>query len=307
LSLKKKRRTTVRAMDRQEELHRIKSIAPEIILSDLGIPFVKRPSYIEAPAVWRGEKRPSVSIQQNDFGEWLWHDFGSDKGGSWIDLVMVLYGWDYVTAVKFLREKYLGNSEIQTPRIIPKSQRVSTVKILEVKEVSHPALKKYLKERKIEKIPEWLREFHWEVKGKRFFGVGTRTITGSWTVRNRLGKWNLRESSNQKHSYSLIEKGSPYLAVFEGLFDALTWEQLDLKETDILILNSVSNLGRALEVFRKYEVLILGLDNDDSGNLARRKIESQYGEKVLNLWFSAEDLNEAFRKGEKIELLLLDY
>jgi hypothetical protein len=283
-------------MDRQKELHRIKSIAPEIILNDLGIPFVKRPSYIEAPAVWRGEKRPSASIQQNDFG--------SDKGGSWIDLVMILYGWDYVTAVKFLREKYLGNSEIQTPRIIPKSQRVSTVKILKVKEVFHPALKKYLKERKIEKIPEWLRELHWEVRGKRFFGVGTRTITRSWTVRNRLGKWNLRESSNQRHSYSLIEKGSSYLAVFEGLFDALTWEQLEMKEMDILILNSVSNLDRVLEVFRKYEVLILGLDNDDSGNLARRRIESQYSEKGLSLWLSAEDLNEAFRKGEKIELFL---
>ena len=105
----------------------------------------------------------------------------------------------------------------------------------------------------------------------------------------------------------MIGKGSPYLSVFEGLFDALTWEQLEMKETDILILNSVSNLDRALEVFGKYEVLILGLDNDDSGNLARRKIESQYSERVLNLWFSAEDLNEAFRKGEKIELLLLDY
>jgi hypothetical protein len=294
-------------VDRQEELHRIKSVAPEIILNDLGIPFIKRPSYVEAAAVWRGEKRPSVSIQQNDFGEWLWHDFGSDKGGSWIDLVMVIYGWDYVTAVKFLREKYLGAFEIQIPKIIPKSQRVSIVKILEVKEVSHPALKKYLKERKIEKIPGWLRELHWEVKGKRFFGVGTRTITGSWTVRNRLGKWNIRESSNQRHSYSLIEKGSPYLAVFEGLFDALTWEQLGLKETDILILNSVSNLDRALEVFRKYEVLILGLDNDNSGNLTRRKIESQYSERILNLWFSAKDLNEAFWKGEKIELLLLNY
>ena len=93
---------------------------------------------------------------------------------------------------------------------------------------------------------------------------------------------------NQRHSYSLIERGSPYLAVFEGLFDALTWEQLGLKETDILILNSVSNLDRALEVFGNYEVLILGLDNDDSGNLARRKIKSLYGEKVLNLRFLAK-------------------
>ncbi|WP_163329437.1 toprim domain-containing protein (plasmid) [Desulfurobacterium thermolithotrophum] len=290
-------------MDREIELHRIKSIAPEIILNDLGIPFVKRPSYIEAPAVWRGEKRPSVSIQQNDFGEWLWHDFGSDKGGSWIDLVMVLYDWDYVTAVKFLREKYLGNSEIQVPRIIPKSQRVSTVKILEVKEVSHPALRKYLRERKIEKIPEWLRELHWEVKGKRFFGVGTRTITGSWTVRNRLGKWNLRELSNQRHSYSLIEKGSSYLAVFEGLFDALTWEQLCLKETDLLILNSTVNIEEALKVLEHYEVLVLALDNDDAGKLARRKIKNWFGERIINLLFSAKDLNEAFKYGEKIKFL----
>ena len=55
-----------------------------------------------------------------------------------------------------------------------------------------------------------------------------------------------------------------------------------------------------LEVFRKYEMLILGLDNDDSDNPARRK-------KVLDLWFSVKDLNEAFQRGEKVELLLLDY
>ena len=47
-------------------------------------------------------------------------------------------------------------------------------------------------------------------------------------------------------------------------------------------------------------MLILGLDNDDSDNPARRK-------KVLDLWFSAKDLNEAFQRGEKVELLLLDY
>ena len=48
-----------------------------------------------------------------------------------------------------------------------------------------------------------------------------------------------------------------------------------------------------LEVFRKYEMLILGLDNDDSDNPARRKIERLHSEKVLNLRFSLKDLNEA--------------
>ena len=289
-------------MDRQQELHRIKTIPPEVILEDLNIPFVKRPSYIEASAVWRGEKRPSVSIQQNDLGEWLWHDFGSDEGGSWIDLVMVLYDWDYVTAVRFLRERYLESLEVQVPRVVPKSQRVSTVKILEVKEVTHPALLKYLRKRRIERIPEWLRELHWEVKGKRYFGVGVRTVRGSYAVRNPFGKWSIRSSKDERHSYSLIEKGKSVLAVFEGLFDALTWEQLEFEETDILILNSTANAKRVQEVIGKYRTLILGLDNDNAGNLARRKIESSFEGELQILAFSSKDLNEAFRRGERIGL-----
>jgi 5S rRNA maturation endonuclease (ribonuclease M5) len=290
-------------MDRQQELYRIKTIPPEVILKDLNIPFTKRPSYIEASAVWRGEKRPSVSIQQNDLGEWLWHDFGSGSGGSWIDLVMVLYGWDYVTAVKFLREKYLEDLDLSFPSMDHRSSyRLSTVKILEVRKVSHPALLKYLKERRIEKIPDWLKEVHWQVGERKFFGVGVQTEGGSWSVRNKLGKWTIRESRKQKHSYTLIEKGSPYLAVFEGLFDALTYEQLKLKEADLLVLNSTVNLEKALKVLERYEVVILALDNDEAGISARRKVEMQLPDRTINLSFSAKDLNEAFCKGERITL-----
>jgi 5S rRNA maturation endonuclease (ribonuclease M5) len=289
-------------MDRQEELHRIKTIPPEIILKDLNIPFVKRPSYIEAPAIWRGEKRPSVSIQQNDLGEWLWHDFGSDEGGSWIDLVMVLYDWDYVTAVGFLRERYLGNSDIQIPKVVLKSNRSSIVKILEVKEVSSPALLKYLEKRGIRKVPNWLREIHWEIRGKRYFGVGIRTAGGTYSVRNPFGKWTLRSSESDRHSYSLIEKGREVLAIFEGLFDALTWEQLGFEETDILILNSTVNVKKVDDVIVRYRILILGLDNDKAGSLARREIENSFNGRIYRLEFLSKDLNESFCKGEEVSL-----
>ena len=289
-------------MDRQRELHLIKTIPPEKILEDLGIPFVKRASYIEAQAVWRGEKRASVSIQQNDLGEWLWHDFGSDKGGSWIDLVMELHDWDYITAVRFLRERYLEGEIRELPEKREGLSKRTIARILEVKQVEHPALIDYLKERKIEKIPDWLKELHWETRGRRFFGVGTPTVSGTWTVRNRLGKWAVRESASQRHSYSLIERGSSYLAVFEGLFDALSWEQLELRETDILILNSVWNLSKALPVLERYEALILGLDNDKAGSSVRREIAQQFGERVLSLRFKGKDLNEALVKGERVEL-----
>lgn len=287
---------------RERELFEIKTIPPERILKDLDIPFVKRTSYIEAAAVWRGEKRPSVSIQQNEFGEWLWHDFGSGKGGSWIDLVMVLYSWDYITAVRFLREKYLLHLPVrEEKRKLDKSLRISTVKILEVKEVSHPALLNYLRERRIGYIPSWLKEIHWQVKERKFFGVGVETVSGSWTIRNRLGKWNIREKSSQRHSYSLIEKNSKYLAVFEGLFDALSWEQKK-RNTDILILNSVNNLKQAFEVLGKYEVIILGLDKDRAGREAEKKIKNKFSSKVLTLEFSSKDLNEALINQEHIKI-----
>ena len=44
----------------------------------------------------------------------------------------------------------------------------------------------------------------------------------------------------------------------------------------------------------------MGLDNDNLDNPARRRIERLYSEKVLNLWFSLKDLNEAFCKGEEV-------
>jgi hypothetical protein len=103
----------------------------------------------------------------------------------------------------------------------------------------------------------------------------------------------------------LIEKGSPYLAVFEGLFDALTWEQLNFKRSDLLILNSTANLNKAFEVMKNYKVIISALDNDSAGGLARRKIESVFEGKVAILEFQSRDLNEAYQQGKEIRLYCL--
>ncbi len=280
---------------RQKELHAIKTIPPERILSDLSIPFVKRSSYIEALAIWRGDKRPSISIQQNELGEWLWHDFGSGKGGSWIDLLMEFYDWDYLTAVRFLRERYLEGEHLSFPERPKPTPAGRSFKLVKESSVSHPALVRYLRGRKIEKIPEWLRELHYEVRGKRYFGLAVKTAKGGWAVRNPLGKWTLG-----KNSYSLIKRGSSTLAVFEGLFDALSWEQLEPIKADLLILNSTANLKGAFPVIESYSTVITALDNDEAGELARREIEKRV--ETLRLSFDAEDLNQALVGGKQIRL-----
>lgn len=55
-------------------------------------------------AEYRGEKEPSLAVYYRkkpmDF-----YDFGIAKGGSIIDLVMIMIGCDYVTALRELRKE----------------------------------------------------------------------------------------------------------------------------------------------------------------------------------------------------------
>jgi len=82
----------------REILDEIKQLPPEKVLSYLGIPYKQVGNQIMALAVWRGEKEASVSIQYKD-GKWLWHDFGTGKGGDWIDLYRRYTGSDFKEAV----------------------------------------------------------------------------------------------------------------------------------------------------------------------------------------------------------------
>ena len=66
---------------------KLKTINAEIILNFLGLPYRRTGDRIMATASYRDENTASISIQQR-YGKWLWKDFGSGSGGSWIDLVM---------------------------------------------------------------------------------------------------------------------------------------------------------------------------------------------------------------------------
>ena len=69
------------------DTEKLKSIDAEIILNVLNISYKKTGDRIMASAIYRDEKTASISIQEHA-GRWLWKDFGSGQGGSWIDLVM---------------------------------------------------------------------------------------------------------------------------------------------------------------------------------------------------------------------------
>jgi hypothetical protein len=88
---------------------KLKTIDVEIILNVLGLPYIRTGDRIMATASYRDENTASISIQER-YGKWLWKDFGSGSGGSWIDLVMTVKDLDYLDTIKFLND--IENAEI---------------------------------------------------------------------------------------------------------------------------------------------------------------------------------------------------
>ena len=309
---------------RKEELEAIKSIPPEDIIVDLGIPCVKRPSYYECRAIWRGDKNPSLSIFHSG-SQWRWRDHGTGEGGSWIDLYMIVKGWDYITVVKYLRENFLeveftreyqskNNSISSEPKIL--SNKYLVLGISE-KPIEKPIIKRFLKEhRKIEHIPKWLKEVEYEIfdteTGKvfKYFGFGVRDEVGSYHIRYATDKLNVKErvinieKEEIKSTYTHIRKNSNKIVVVEGFIDAIRIEELkQLKNTDILILNGVENINKALDAILKYKEIIIATDMDNAGDkVANIIVKNALNQKIYRLEFSAKDIDEAVKYSNEIKI-----
>src|SRR5690554_6895762 len=96
------------------DLEKIKRIPCEEIAFEKGIQLKER-----GDRFWgkiRNEKTNSFSISKNNN---LWYDFGSNEGGSVIELTEVLYGFNKKEAVNFLAQK-IG---LKIKKTIPKKNR----------------------------------------------------------------------------------------------------------------------------------------------------------------------------------------
>ena len=91
------------------DTEKLKTIDAEIILNILGLSYKRTGDRIMASAIYRDERTASILIQQR-YGKWLWKDFGSESGGTWIDLVMAVKDLNYLDAIKFLNN--IENSEV---------------------------------------------------------------------------------------------------------------------------------------------------------------------------------------------------
>lgn len=165
--------------------------------------------------------------------------------------------------------------------------------IIEIKNVQHPALLEYLRERKVRDQTQFLHEIHYRMKDKNYFGIGFKNDSGGYEIRNKYSKICLG-----KKDVSTIKNGSESLRVFEGFFDFLSFKNvenfLEKEPADYLILNSVSMISNVKNAVENYENIELYFDNDDAGNRAVQIIgnENRNAEDCRVLYSDFKDLND---------------
>ena len=239
-------------------------------------------------APYREDKTPSMLVDENTN---LFTDLGENNSGDIITLVQLTEKIDFKQAVEYLtNQSYQSQSKPESEKQKPnKTLEVSpSIKLLEVKELTHPALTQYLKERKIsiKAAKRHCKEAHFEIRKKKYFAIYFPNEKGGGELRSK----NFKSCINPK-GYALIkgrknifakdQQKTDQINVFEGFMDFLA--SLSIKEKiepnqDTLILNSTALTKKAIPIIQEYEQVNCFLDNDQTGNITTQEIKKSLNE-----------------------------
>ena len=234
----------------------------------------------------------------------LWYDFGITRGGTNVDLVMLVKRCSQQEAYRFLG-KLMPESErakVQQPVEEPKS----TIGIKSVRDIQSKYLIQYLESRKIPL--DLARRYLKEVilfdpnKNLHYTLLGIPNNAGAYALRGPNGF-----KGTTKAGITIINKegkittkpSSGKVAVFEGMFDFLSWRVMqssELPTSDVVILNSIYNLPRAAEYLCQHDSATCFLDNDAAGEKCYQSIRDMMKGKdvtdMSDLYGDYKDLSE---------------
>ena len=240
-------------------------------------------------APYRMERRPSFKV---DINRNVWFDFGIGKGGDIFDLAGEFIGSkDFLLRAAFIAR----NGAYPLPIIEHPQRNEEKEPIFEdiwVRPLQDSKLLGYLRERGIfaDTVITNCEEVRYRVHGKRYYAIGFRNEAGGLELRNRFFKGCIPPKD-----ISLKRNGSDVCSVFEGFMDYLSAMQMGIIASDWLVLNSVSNVEKALKELGIYRRIECYLDNDDAGRRTLEKLRADFGEKVIDrssLYADHKDLNE---------------
>ena len=241
----------------------------------------------------RQEHTPSFKVEATLN---CWYDFGIGKGGNIIDLAAEMYqSTDMRHQLRCIADSCpVPSVQTVAATSVTRHTAPSFEDIRTVPLESH-ALVAYLQERGIptEISKAHCQQIHYSCLGKRYYAVAFANESGGHEIRNRYFKGCI---SPKDISIRRIRDGpSTECAVFEGFIDYLSALTLGIIGGDAIILNSVSNVKKAIPVLKDYDTINCYLDNDTAGTTALAELTAIYGSTVIDrsiLYYGFHDLNE---------------
>ena len=283
------------------EIDAMKQIPLADFLARLGHGPVRRSGnelWYRAP--YRSERTPSFRV---NVAKQLWYDFGLGKGGDIFTLAGELLGsGDFMEQVKFIAEAAnMPIPEVSNPTFLPKPSEPVFEGVEAVPLLRSP-LTDYLAERGIPYgiASRYCCRLNYGVRGKRYFAVGFPNVVGGYEIRSRFFK-----GCVPPKDVSLVKmESSPadVCSIFEGFMDFLSAATLGLETGDCLVLNSVSNVEKAMTYLNEYGRIDCYLDRDKAGQRTLATLKERYGGRVCDrsaLYDGCKDLNEYLQRTTK--------
>jgi hypothetical protein len=249
----------------------------------------------------------TASFKVNDYLN-EWYDFGIAQGGDIIDLAKLLFNTQYIPDI--LERLCNGASVPPTMRIHKRTEILESMREkmreVEILPLHHHALLSYLQSRSIDQElgRMYCREIHYVYYHKKYFAIAFQNRSNGYEIRNTYFKGCIYNKDISVLHYKPGERQAE-CCVFEGFMDFLSF--MTIRKTrhdyrmevvgpcDYIVLNSVSNISKALTVLEKYDDIHCFLDNDAAGSKATELIKRVHPLSTIDERFrygDCKDLND---------------
>lgn len=304
----KKNSGVMKAEQRISSFKEAKEIDLVDYLSTLGF----KPAKIRGNDYWylsplRDEKTPSFKVDRKIN---CWYDHGIGEGGNLVDFGMAYFNCSSSNFLQRLNGKFFLHQPVKI--VSTKEIRENKLTVIGDFILSSSHLINYLAKRKIpyDIADEYCREVRYQMSDKVYYGIGFKTDSGSFEIRNPF----LKSASSPK-SITTFKNGFDEVAVFEGFFDFLSYQVYEAKQslnpTDFIVLNSLSFFEKSRPAMESYNQVKLYLDNDKAGQNCSRyalSLSNKYKDesglyknyKDLNDWLVNHDLKQQKKNSRKI-------
>lgn len=231
----------------------------------------------------------------------LWYDHGAGIGGTNVQLVQLVKRCTESDAIK-----YIAHLDQSLNVHVPQKAEESKIEVRKAGVIQDYLLKKYLGDRKIPvsvatKYCKEVVTFNKE-QGKEYRLIGFENNSGGYAMKavsgfkstNRSGITTINTDGERN-----INPSSESVAIFEGFFDFMSWlvfQNAEKPSCDVIVLNSVNNLDKAIDYVNRHSSILCFTDRDEAGRKCLDRISGLFkGKQIMdmsNLYKNYKDLNE---------------